>query len=523
MRTRIGVVPDKHHIAARADRFIANPMEPEDHSGPSFSVARVMRSGAFRRWQAQLLMRYPSRPRTPVFRPSSAQGLAEALVRLLPKIAVASLGIVLAVASTATGSAAATGVTLVPSVSRGPQGEGAIVTNTFNFTGNEYYGHPQPLRRLTVHLPAGFGGSATGFVTCDRGTLGTSGPTRCPPGSRAGLGSITTYVAFGAERVEERGSVEAFVGPSDTLNFYGEGHTPVQFEFAMTAAYAPDTPPFGRVLNLEVPLIETVPGAPLASITSLTLAYGATRTEGGLPVSLVTLPQECPPGELAWAASAGFNDGTSAQFGGSSPCLAAIVPPPVVGQRQTVRVSAGTVTIRPRGSSAFVPVSGASSIPDGSEVDTTAGTVLISSATSTPRQTQSAEVHGGTFLLHQDRTGVTHLALSQLLSACPGSTHIGNGSVALSSRRAKRRTNASRHLWVAERGGRWSTTGRYVSTSVEGTRWLTLDECGASEVRVTRGRVRVRNLINNRVTVLNAGHSLRVAGPGSTRKGTGHR
>ena len=63
----------------------------------------------------------------------------------------------------------------------------------------------------------------------------------------------------------------------------------------------------------------------------------------------------------------------------------------------------------------------------------------------------------------------------------------------------------SRYLWVAEKGGRWGTNGRFVSTSVEGTRWLTLDECRRSLVRVTEGRVKVRNLVTRRTKTLGAG------------------
>lgn len=65
----------------------------------------------------------------------------------------------------------------------------------------------------------------------------------------------------------------------------------------------------------------------------------------------------------------------------------------------------------------------------------------------------------------------------------------------------------SRKLWVSEGGGSWGTNGRYVSTTVEGTHWLTLDECNQSEVQVVSGKVQVHDLIHNRTKVLTAGKS----------------
>jgi ferric-dicitrate binding protein FerR (iron transport regulator) len=42
---------------------------------------------------------------------------------------------------------------------------------------------------------------------------------------------------------------------------------------------------------------------------------------------------------------------------------------------------------------------------------------------------------------------------------------------------------------------------------VEGTSWITTDDCKRSIVRVTEGRVRVRNLVTRKLKVLSAGHS----------------
>ena len=182
---------------------------------------------------------------------------------------------------------------------------------------------------------------------------------------------------------------------------------------------------------------------------------------------------------------------------------------PIVGQSQTVSVISGTVTIRLRGTSKFVSLSGTSTIPDGSEVEATHGHALITVATSDGK-TQSAEVWGGRFLIHQERTGSgeTRFILSLPLTGCPrvALPHGSAAAVAAGARHAKHGSGpTSRHLWVSEEGGSWGTNGRYVSTSVEGTRWLTLDECTRSEVQVAAGKVKVHDLVSHKIRTITTG------------------
>lgn len=93
---------------------------------------------------------------------------------------------------------------------------------------------------------------------------------------------------------------------------------------------------------------------------------------------------------------------------------------------------------------------------------------------------------------------MTTFALSQPLNGC---THARAGA-ALADRR---RPPHARHVWVTERGGRFNTRGQYVSTSVQGTTWLTADTCTTSFVKVAQGTVRVRDLVRHRTTTLRAG------------------
>ena len=175
--------------------------------------------------------------------------------------------------------------------------------------------------------------------------------------------------------------------------------------------------------------------------------------------------------------------------------------------------------IRLKGTSAFISLSGTAGIPNGSEVDATDGHVLITAATSHTGQTASAEVYGGVFVFGQagGAHALARLALSLPLTGCPLSVSVGR-PYARSSASAEHHSGAkSRHLWVSEGGGSWGTSGRYVSTTVEGTRWLTLDECDRSVVEVAAGRVRVRDLVNDRTKLLIAGETYIAAGRPSKR------
>jgi Bacterial Ig-like domain (group 3) len=192
-------------------------------------------------------------------------------------------------------------------------------------------------------------------------------------------------------------------------------------------------------------------------------------------------------------------------------------PSPVLAQRETVGVVSGTATVRLPGTTTFVPLSGSTAIPDGSEVDATNGHVLITVATPNG-QTASAEVYGGRFVVHQDATGETHFILTLPLTGCPRMA-LPHGSAAAIAASAKHGSGPkSRHLWVSEHGGSWGTNGRYVSTSVEGTTWLTLDECTRSEVKVTAGKVKVHDLVRKRTRTVSAGRQYVAVARSSRRR-----
>jgi hypothetical protein len=184
-------------------------------------------------------------------------------------------------------------------------------------------------------------------------------------------------------------------------------------------------------------------------------------------------------------------------------------PSPLLGQRGTAKVLAGTVRIRFKGTDEFVSLSGSAGIPNGSEVDVTHGRALITVASAKPGHTAHAEVYGGVFEFDQDRAAhaLAHLTLSLPLTGCRSRSLPGHGRKKSASGATHSSGSRSRHLWVSDGGGSWGTNGRYVSTTVEGTHWLTFDECTQSRVMVAAGKVKVHDLVHNMTKILTSGET----------------
>jgi hypothetical protein len=181
---------------------------------------------------------------------------------------------------------------------------------------------------------------------------------------------------------------------------------------------------------------------------------------------------------------------------------------PVLGRLETVTRSAGNVLVRAKGTPAFVRLLGTLSVRDGSEIDASDGRVTITVATLLAGKTASATAYQGRFLLHQDALapGETHLTLSEPLACRPANPRGRAGRAEIAAASKRRHASKSRHVWVSEQEGGWGTNGNYVSTTVEGTRWLTSDACGRSTVKVAAGTVLVDDSLHHRSVAVRAGH-----------------
>lgn len=180
------------------------------------------------------------------------------------------------------------------------------------------------------------------------------------------------------------------------------------------------------------------------------------------------------------------------------------LPPPVAGKTVNAQVRAGKVRFRLPGERAFVELTAPQQMPMGTTFDTTAGRVTLTSAADTQGATQHAWFYEGTFTIGQTAgpAPITTLTLAGALPDC------AKGA------RAAATTRRQRHLW-GDGKGRFRTGGRFASATVRGTRWVVVDRCDGTLVRVVRGSVTVRDRVRRRTVIVREGGQYLVRAPGS--------
>jgi hypothetical protein len=200
-------------------------------------------------------------------------------------------------------------------------GAGADVETKSTISGTEYGGFPYPLVGLTFDAPAGTNVTFAGFPTCAPATLEADGPAGCSKQSMAGPpGEGLGIVSFGAEQVRERVSIQAYFGPDDGLLFYADGSTPASFQIVEKGHWVSATAPFGPKLIVEVPLVETVPGADYVSILSFKVEVGAAYRQGRKTISYLTLPKKCSKDGLAIKTELKFENSETVTIPQREPC-----------------------------------------------------------------------------------------------------------------------------------------------------------------------------------------------------------
>jgi hypothetical protein len=193
-------------------------------------------------------------------------------------------------------------------------GAGAAEQAEFTIRGTEYGGgFPAPLIGVNFYLPKGTVLHPQGFPTCPLQTLEKVG--QCTNKSQAGpVGHALGVVSFGAERVPEELEIQPYFAPGGGLEFYAAGHSPVAIELISKGHYISSSGGFAQELISEVPLVETVPGAPDGSAESISVKVGAAYRKHGKPVYYGTVPKSCPKGGFPFKAELMF-----AGLGGLTP------------------------------------------------------------------------------------------------------------------------------------------------------------------------------------------------------------
>ena len=171
--------------------------------------------------------------------------------------------------------------------------------------------------------------------------------------------------------------------------------------------------------------------------------------------------------------------------------------PPVLGESVGLGPVKGSVTVTLPGSASPIALEQGASVPVGSVIDATEGTVALTSVRDKNGKTQTGQFWGGVFRVGQDRRDAyTELKLAGKLPSCTT-----RNRVTAAGRRKSRR------LWGRDRGGRFRTRGRNGTATVRGTEWLTEDRCDGTFFRVTNGKILVRDTVHRKNVKLGRGDS----------------
>jgi hypothetical protein len=179
--------------------------------------------------------------------------------------------------------------------------------------------------------------------------------------------------------------------------------------------------------------------------------------------------------------------------GGSTGSSTGGAPPPVEGKSADVAPVSGTVLVNGK------PLTTGERIPFGATVDTTNGTVTLTSVSPTGT-VQDAKFNGAVFKVYQPADKITTLVLTA------GDFTVCSHKSTRSTASASGTSTVVRSLWGNGKG-QFETRGRYAAATVRGTIWNTEDRCDGTFIRVKKGVVSVLDTVLNKTVVLTAGHT----------------
>jgi hypothetical protein len=195
---------------------------------------------------------------------------------------------------------------------------------------------PSPLTQVNVRYPRNIGiaASGLGIEDCTTAILEAQGASGCPVDSVMGTGSAIGEVSFGPEIIQA-GAVITILRAKNQ-----EGHiamlfdvyaaTPVHAEFVIPGLLLPGPAPYGGQIHLNVPLVPSLPEAPDVAAIKIAVTIGPAdgvkytervhgRTIHYTPLG-IPLPRKCPRGGFPFAATFGFQDGSTASAETHVPC-----------------------------------------------------------------------------------------------------------------------------------------------------------------------------------------------------------
>jgi hypothetical protein len=172
--------------------------------------------------------------------------------------------------------------------------------------------------RLSYPNNLGFLTSGLGLAACDPTLLAENGPEICPANSHMGSGSALVEIPLGGFLHQEAVQLTLLAGPSPNgvlqMLVSAVGSFPVAAVNVLSSELLPG------VLQLTIPPIPTLPEGPYVSLVEMHIVLGGHLTYyervHGRNVAYhpagIGLPNRCPRGGFAFAATFSFLDGQHA-------------------------------------------------------------------------------------------------------------------------------------------------------------------------------------------------------------------
>jgi hypothetical protein len=196
---------------------------------------------------------------------------------------------------------------------------------------------PPPLVHAELRYPAGLDPqlSGLGIEACTAATLEAAGVQGCPVDSVMGEGQAIAEFLIAHRIVREVASLTAVRTTEReghlTMLLYLYDETAVSAQLILTSQLLPAGGPFAGLVNIEIPLVHSLPETPDVSVSEIQLGLGpesltySENTAGKLIHYIpegIDLPKHCPRGGFPFAVTLGFADGSHASARTAVPCPA---------------------------------------------------------------------------------------------------------------------------------------------------------------------------------------------------------
>jgi hypothetical protein len=196
-------------------------------------------------------------------------------------------------------------------------------------------GSQPPIVKVAAYGPAGMSVDVRGAGTCTASpaALEATGPRACPTNSRIGFGKAVGLEELAGELIPGPFTFEFFLRPSEdghiSLMVYVNAITPASEQLVLVAKEVHAPKPYGLGISFAVPLVPSLPGAPLGWVDHLLLTLGSAhasfreqvhgKTEL-VHVRGLVAPRVCPHGGFPIEGTFEFADGSTTTSTANIPC-----------------------------------------------------------------------------------------------------------------------------------------------------------------------------------------------------------